>query len=337
MPSENLIAEPIHAGLRLDLWLSQHIESLSRSRAKALILAGALDVDGQILTDPRAKVLAGSAYNLQAPEPVPATPEAEDIALDILYEDEDLIVVNKAAGMAVHPAPGTWSGTLVNALLHHCAGQLPGIGGVERPGIVHRLDKLTTGVMVAAKTEAAHAGLSKLFATHDIERVYLAVTRGAPRPLSGSIDAALARSKTDRKKMAVVKDTERADAKTAITHYKAQACYGRLDKDSGLPAAALMKCRLETGRTHQIRVHMSHIGAPLIGDPVYGRHRGIKSYGSGAAFITATSRARAMTRQALHASVLGFIHPVSQEPLHFEAPLPADMSALIEALGAMAR
>lgn len=323
------------AGARLDLWLSQQFETLSRSRAKALILSGSLKVDGHIINDPRAKIIAFGTYELMMPDPVAATPEPEDIPLDILHEDADLIIINKPAGMAVHPAPGTWSGTLVNALLHHCKGELPGIGGVERPGIVHRLDKLTTGVMVAAKTEAAHAGLSALFAEHTIERTYIALTRGAPRPLIGKVDARIARSTTDRKKMAVPRDAKSEAGRHAITHYKSSATYGRLDKSGGLPAAAMIECKLETGRTHQIRVHMSHIGAPLIGDPVYGRHRGIKSYGSGGAFITATTRARKMTRQALHAAVLGFTHPVTKKDVHFEAELPQDMAGLVAALEKM--
>jgi 23S rRNA pseudouridine1911/1915/1917 synthase len=322
-------------GARLDLWLSQQFETLSRSRAKTLIQAGALKVDGQVINDPRAKVIAFSLYDLEIPPPVTAIPEPEDIQLDILHEDDDLIIINKASGMAVHPAPGTWSGTLVNALLHHCKGQLPGIGGVERPGIVHRLDKLTTGVMVAAKTEAAHAGLSALFATHDIERTYTALTRGAPRPLVGTVEARIARSTTDRKKMAVPRDPNSEAGRHAVTHYKSIATYGLLDKGAGLPAAAMIACTLETGRTHQIRVHMSHIGAPLIGDPVYGRHRGIKSHGAGDAFITATTRARKLTRQALHASVLGFVHPVTGETVRYEAPLPPDMAELVEALEKM--
>ena len=323
------------AGARLDLWLSQQFETLSRSRAKSLVLGGALKVDGQIINDPRSKIIPFGEYELQMPDPVAATPDPEDIPLDILHEDDDLIIVNKPADMAVHPAPGSWTGTLVNALLHHCEGGLPGIGGVERPGIVHRLDKQTTGVMVAAKTEAAHAGLSKLFETHDIERSYLALTRGAPRPLVGTVEARIARSTTDRKKMAVPRDPESEAGRHAVTHYKAVATYGQLDKSGGLPAAAMIECRLETGRTHQIRVHMSHIGAPLIGDPVYARHRGIKSYGSGSAFIAATSLARKMTRQALHAAVLGFKHPVSGEDMRFEVELPEDMAKLVEALEGM--
>ncbi|MEM7662639.1 MAG: RluA family pseudouridine synthase [Pseudomonadota bacterium] len=335
METLTALASDDDAGARLDLWLSQQFDTLSRSRAKALIQDGAMTVDDIVEKDPRAKIVAGAAYVLTMPEPIPATPEPENLPLDILHEDDHLIIINKAAGMAVHPGAGTWSGTLVNALLHHCAGGLPGIGGVERPGIVHRLDKLTTGVMVAAKTEAAHAGLSEQFAAHSIERMYLAVTRGAPRPLTGTIETRMARSTSDRKKMAVVRDPSSEAGRHAVTHYKARATYGELDKGSGLPAAALIECRLETGRTHQIRVHMGHIGAPLIGDPVYGRHRGVKAWGTGDAFINATTLARKLTRQALHAAVLGFQHPATGETLHFEAPLPEDMSTLIAALEEM--
>ena len=337
MQEMKAIANEEDAGARLDLWLSQQFEMLSRSRAKALIQAGALALNGEALKDPRAKIVTDGEYLLTMPDPVPATPQPEDIPLNILHEDDDLIVLNKSAGMAVHPAPGTWSGTLVNALLHHCQGKLPGIGGVERPGIVHRLDKLTTGVMVAAKTEAAHAGLSALFAERDIERTYMALTRGAPRPLVGTVDARIARSTSDRKKMAVPRNPESQAGRHAVTHYKALATYGLLNKGAGLPAAALIECKLETGRTHQIRVHMSHIGAPLIGDPVYARHRGIKSYGSGDDFVVATTIARKMIRQSLHASTLGFVHPVTGEQLRFEAPLPNDMKTLKAALEKMPR
>lgn len=323
------------AGTRLDRFLSEAFEQLSRSRAKTLVKEGAVSAKGLSLTDPRAPVLPGETYTLEMPDPVPATPQPEAIPLDILFEDEHLIVVNKPAGMAVHPAPGSWDGTLVNALLHHCDGELPGIGGVERPGIVHRIDKETTGVLVVAKTEPAHAGLSKLFATHDIVRAYLAVTRGAPRPLVGTVDAPIARSPADRKKMAVPRNPDAGNARHAITHYKALETFGLLDKGAGKPAAALIQCRLETGRTHQIRVHMAHIGAPLVGDPVYGKNRGIKSYGSGDAHIAAITAARQFPRQALHAASLGFEHPVTGETLTFEAPLPEDMAGLIDALQAM--
>ena len=322
-------------GTRLDRFLSEALPELSRSRAKALIKEGTVSLNGRTADDPKAGVSPGETYTLDMPDPVPATPEPENIPLDILFEDEHLILVNKPAGMAVHPAPGSWQGTLVNALLHHCAGELPGIGGVERPGIVHRIDKGTTGVLAVAKTEAAHAGLSALFKTHDIERTYLAITRGAPRPLVGTVDMRIARSTSDRKKMAVIRDEESEDGRHAVTHYRALETFGELDKGTGLPAAALMECRLETGRTHQIRVHMAHIGAPLIGDPTYGKHRGIKAYGAGEAFIEATTLARQFDRQALHAASLGFVHPVTGDDVFAEAPLPEDMAALLTALRRM--
>lgn len=336
---EILSASPTEddAGKRLDVFWAAQRDTLSRSRAKALIKSGAAQIDGAPCDDPRKAVQVGCAYTLQLPDPVPATPQPEPIPLDILFEDEDLILVNKASGMAVHPAPGSWQGTLVNALLHHCDGALPGIGGVERPGIVHRIDKLTTGVLAVAKTELAHQGMSALFAAHDIERTYLAITRGAPRPLSGTVDAPIARSTTDRKKMAVVRDPASGEGRRAVTHFKARETFGLLDKGAGLPAAALLECKLETGRTHQIRVHMSHIGAPLIGDPVYGRHKGIKSYGSGEAHIAATKTARQFKRQALHAATLGFEHPRTKKALRFEAPLPEDMSDLLAKLREMPR
>ena len=332
MDTIRIVAGPEDAGQRLDSFLAKRSESVSRSRMKALILQGAVRAGDAVEVDPRKPVVAACEYSIDVPAPVSATPEPEDIPLSILFEDAHLIVLNKPSGMAVHPAPGSWDGTLVNALLHHCQGELSGIGGVERPGIVHRLDKLTTGVMVAAKTEQAHLGLSELFQAHDIERAYLAVTRGAPRPLVGTVDEPIARSTGDRKKMAVVRNPESGAGRYAVTHYKVRETFGLRDKGTQLPAAALIECRLETGRTHQIRVHMSHIGVPLIGDPVYGRHKGISSYGHGPAHIAATKAARAFPRQALHAAVLGFVHPVTQETLRFEAPLPDDMQALIDAL-----
>lgn len=324
------------AGQRLDAFLGAKAGGLSRSRAKALIEEGAVTAAGALETNPRAPVKAGQIYAITLPPPTPAEPQAEDITLDILHEDEHLIILNKPAGLTVHPAPGSQTGTLVNALLHHCAGQLSGIGGVARPGIVHRLDKLTTGVMVAAKTEVAHTGLAALFERHDINRVYRAVTRGAPRPLSGTIEAAIARSENDRKKMSVHRNPESPAARHAVTHYKAIETFGYKDRATRLPAAALIECRLETGRTHQIRVHMAHAGAPLIGDPVYGRQSGIMAWkspaASDAAYDKALAAARAFSRQALHAAVLGFVHPITGETLHFEAPLPDDMANLIAAL-----
>lgn len=320
-------------GTRLDRFLSEQIESLSRSRAKALIKDGHVSEKRgdkvAVQSDPRRAVEPGVSYHVDLPAPVPAIPEPEDIPLDVLFEDEHLILVNKSAGMAVHPAPGSWQGTLVNALLHHCQGALPGIGGVERPGIVHRIDKDTTGVLVVAKTEAAHKGLSALFATHTIDRTYLAFTRGAPRPGAGTVESDIARSPKDRKKMAVVPDGE---GRHAVTHYKTLETYGEISKVEARPAAALIECRLETGRTHQIRVHMAHHNCSLIGDPVYGRHRGIKAHGRGDAFDLATGLARKLTRQALHAASLGFEHPVTGEPVFVESPLPADLAALRAAL-----
>lgn len=335
METLTILAAPEHAGKRLDTFLAGEVEQLSRSRIKALILEGAVAHDGAVETDPRRSAVSGGTYTIRLPEPIPATPDPEDIPLEILFEDEHLIIINKPSGMAVHPAPGSWDGTLVNALLHHCRGQLSGIGGVERPGIVHRIDKLTTGILVAAKTEPAHLGLSDLFQTHDIDRLYLAVTRGAPRPLTGTVDLPIARATGDRKKMAVVRNPDSGVGRNAVTHYRALETFGLRDKGTSLPAAALIECRLETGRTHQIRVHLSHIGAPLIGDPVYGRHKGISSYGSGEAHIAGTAAARAFSRQALHAAVLGFVHPITKEALRFEAPLPKDMSDLIAALRKM--
>ena len=320
-------------GTRLDRFLSERFESLSRSRAKVLVKDGHVRQSHAgvetVQDDPRTAVAPGVTYIVAMPDPVPAVPEPEDIPLDILFEDQHLLLVNKPAGMAVHPAPGSWQGTLVNALLHHCRGQLPGIGGVERPGIVHRIDKNTTGILAVAKTEAAHKGLSELFAAHDIERTYLALVRGAPRPLKGTVATQIGRSPSDRKKMAVVSEDA---GRHAITHYQSLETYGEISKVEARPAAALIECKLETGRTHQIRVHMAHLGCSLIGDPVYGRHRGIKASGRGEDFDAATGLARKLTRQALHAARLGFVHPVTGEDLMFESELPEDMRALRAAL-----
>lgn len=325
-------AQTSDAGTRLDRFLPEQFPDLSRSRAKALIKDGAVTLDGHVIDDPKAGVRPGGAYSLDMPPAVPAEPEPEDIPLDVLFEDEHLLLINKPAGMAVHPAPGSWQGTLVNALLHHCKGELPGINGVERPGIVHRIDKGTTGVLAVAKTEAAHTGLAALFAEHDIERTYLALTRGAPRPLVGTVETRIARSTQDRKKMAVIRDEFSEEGRHAVTHYKALETFGELERATGLPAAALIQCQLETGRTHQIRVHMAHIGAPLIGDPTYGRHRGIKAYGTDDTVGQAKSLALRFSRQALHAASLGFVHPVTGEAVHAEAPLPDDMATLLQAL-----
>lgn len=341
------------AGLRLDKWLPEAFDQVSRSRGRALIEEGRLSVDGVVETEVRAKVRAGAIYQLDVPAAQGDDARPEDIPLDVVFEDQHLIVIDKPAGMVVHPAHGQWTGTLVNALLHHCGPTLTGIGGVARPGIVHRLDKDTSGVMVCAKTDAAHAGLTALFAAHDIERVYLAVTRGAPRPYVGRIATMIARSPHDRKKMAVVRerhvkadpysddpeanaDEEETRGKPAITNYRVLKTFGRQDATSAtLPAAAIVECRLETGRTHQIRVHMAHVGTPVLGDQLYGKFRGLKMAGRGGAYATAMETANAFPRQALHAAVLGFVHPVTGEPMRFQRPPPPDMAALIAALEAM--
>ena len=286
--------------------------TLSRARLQQLIDHGRVQRDGAAQRDPTAKAQVG-AYEVHLPPPAPATPEPQAIPLAVLYEDADLIVIDKPAGMAAHPAPGSPDGTLVNALLHHCRGGLSGIGGVARPGIVHRLDKETSGVMVAAKTDQAHAGLTALFAKHDIERVYIALTRGAPRPWRGVIEGRIGRSPHDRKKMAVL----RAGGRIAITGYEVERRFGSDDQ----PLAAQVACRLKTGRTHQIRVHLASKGAPCLGDPVYGS-------GPASPRVRAAIEQAGLKRQALHAAVLGFVHPVTGAPLRFESPLPADMATL---------
>ncbi len=299
------------AGWRLDRALAAALPMLSRERLKALISSGSVAGPQGPVRDPAAKAVAGGTYTVSVPEPRPAHNEAQDIALDILFEDDALLVVDKPAGLVVHPAAGNFDGTLVNALLHHCAGRLSGIGGVARPGIVHRIDKDTSGLLVVAKTDVAHEGLASQFARHDIHRAYAAVVAGRPNPASGSVDAPLARSSANRKKMAIV---EEGRGKRAVTHY-------RLVRP--LRAAALVECRLETGRTHQVRVHMASIGNPLLGDPVYGRtrpeHREIL-------------KSLQFQRQALHAAELGFVHPVSKENLSFKSALPSDIQELLEAL-----
>jgi 23S rRNA pseudouridine1911/1915/1917 synthase len=325
------VAPPEAAGERVDVWLSKLWPDLSRSRVQGLIGAGKLTLDGAQVMLAKDKTRAGGGYALTLPPPEPASPEPEAIPLDIVFEDAHLIIVNKAAGMAAHPAPGSMRGTLVNALLAHCGDSLSGIGGVARPGIVHRIDKDTTGLIVVAKNDAAHTGLAALFAAHDLERAYYAVSRGAPRERSGCIENRLVRSNEDRRKYVVVRDPESNAGKHAISDYWVMESFGQLDGASaGHPAAALIECRLQTGRTHQIRVHLAHLGCPLIGDPLYGKQRALKAVGPHAA--AADEAVRAFTRQALHAAVLGFVHPVTGEELRFEAPLPQDMQSLLGAL-----
>ncbi len=298
------------AGLRLDRALAELLPDLSRERIKALIVEGQIVSGGRSL-NPSMKVAVGQDYSITLPAPVALDAVAQDIPLAIVHEDADLIVVDKPAGLVVHPAAGNLDGTLVNALLHHCDGQLSGIGGVARPGIVHRIDKDTSGLLVVAKSDKAHEGLARQFKDHSIDRLYAAIVYGIPAPGSGTVDAWIGRSDADRKKMAVHREGR---GKHAVTHYRVM---------ERLRGAAMVECRLETGRTHQVRVHMAHLGHPLIGDPVYGRDRkGFKSILETLGF----------KRQALHAKRLGFIHPVTEEPLAFDSPLPADMQELLSEL-----
>ncbi len=315
-------------GSRLDQWLAGALgEGFSRSRVQALIRGGAVRVGGRTVTEPGRRLAGGEPIAVELPPPEPATPMGEAIALDILFEDDELIVVNKPAGLVVHPAAGNWTGTLVNALIHHCGDSLSGIGGVRRPGIVHRLDKDTSGVMVVAKTDRAHRALAAAFADHgrsgDLERVYRALVWGVPGRSTGTVAAALGRA-ADRVRRAVVPG-ERADARPAVTHYQVEQRFGDA-------AAALLSCRLETGRTHQIRVHMAYIGHPLVGDADYGR-----GFRSKADRLPSPLREAVLGfgRQALHAGHLAFRHPTSHIKLAFDAPMPADMLMLVESFRAL--
>ena len=311
-PTIDIRLEPAHAGWRLDRALADAVPTLSRERLKSLIRSGALEHSGTQVRDPAVKVRGDESFRLAVPEPTPAHNEPQNIPLKILFEDEHLLVVDKPAGLVVHPAAGNRDGTLVNALLHHCGASLSGIGGVARPGIVHRIDKDTSGLLVVAKTDVAHEGLAKQFAAHKIDRRYLAIVSGIPKTSEGTIDAPLARSAANRKKIAIV---EGARGKRAVTHWKRR----QLLRDS-----ALVECRLETGRTHQVRVHMASIGHPLVGDPVYGRAG--KTHGK-------LLRELGFHRQALHAAELGFTHPVTKRRLSFSSPMPADMQELMRGLG----
>jgi 23S rRNA pseudouridine1911/1915/1917 synthase len=298
---------PEMAGWRLDRALAALVPTLSRERLKALISAGHVPQT----RDPATKVKAGTAYDLTVPSPTVAHNEAQDIAIDIVYEDDHLLIVDKPAGLVVHPAAGNFDGTLVNALLHHCAGRLSGIGGVARPGIVHRIDKDTSGLMVVAKTDRAHEGLAKQFADHSIDRRYQAIVSGVPLRGGGTIDAPLARSTANRQKIAICAEGR---GKRAVTHYRLI---------EALNDAALVECRLETGRTHQVRVHMASINHPLIGDPVYGRTKAVHG---------PILRELEFTRQALHAALIGFIHPVDRKNMVFESKIPIDMQRLFTKL-----
>ncbi len=300
-------AQAIEAGERLDRLLAAHLGELSRTRLKRLVEAGRVSLNGATITDPAMRVKPGQIFAVSLPPPVADLPEPQALDLAVRFEDEHLIVIDKPAGLVVHPAPGNPDRTLVNALLAHCGASLAGIGGVKRPGIVHRLDKDTSGLMVVAKSELAHARLSADFAARRIDRAYHAVVWGIPAALVGEIDAPIGRSPYNRKKMAVV----RRGGKAALTRYRVLRRFGTV--------ASLIECRLATGRTHQIRVHLSALGHPLIGDRSYGGSR-----------LTAASAAIArFPRQALHASVLGFVHPATAQPIRLESSLPQDIEALI--------
>lgn len=304
------------AGMRLDKWLAESLPDISRSRLKGLIENGQVRLDGTVVADASRRLKGGESCVIGIPDAAPAEPEAEAIALEVVYEDDHLIVIDKPAGMVVHPAPGNRSATLVNALLHHCGPSLSGIGGVKRPGIVHRLDKDTSGLLVAAKTDAAHQGLAEQFAAHSLTRAYRAICWGVPMPRQGEIEGNIGRSPNNRKKMAVVQ----RGGKHALTRYRVLTAFGK--------AAALVECRLATGRTHQIRVHMTTIGHPLVGDPLYGRGT---QRGKG---LSPDIRAQLtdFPRQALHAFLLGFLHPITGSPLLFESKTPQDFNELISSL-----
>jgi 23S rRNA pseudouridine1911/1915/1917 synthase len=299
-------------GWRLDRALAAAVPVLSRERIKVLIAAGAVTRAGVAVRDPATKARAGDGFVVTVPAPEPAHNEAQDIPLVIAFEDEHLLVVDKPAGLVVHPAAGNLDGTLVNALLHHCRGELSGIGGVARPGIVHRIDKDTSGLLVVAKHDRAHEGLAAQFARHSIDRRYKAIVAGVPLRDAGTVDAPLARSPHDRKKMAIVNASH---AKRAVTHWRVE---------TKLRDAALLECRLETGRTHQVRVHMASIGHALLGDPAYSRSGGKHA---------PTLRELGFRRQALHAAVLGYEHPVTRRAMLLQSTIPQDMQALFTALG----
>lgn len=314
------------AGERIDRLLAAHLPDISRSRLKALIQAGCVTSGGRTLGDPAERVKPGEVIVVNVPEPKPAAPVAETIPLAVVHEDAHLIVIDKPAGLVVHPAAGHGSGTLVNALIAHCGDSLSGISGVRRPGIVHRLDKETSGLLVVAKSDAAHQGLARQFAAHGrdgrMRRAYVAFAWGVPQPPRGRIEARLGRHPTQRTRMAVVRGEA---GRHAATRYTVEERYGDV--------AARVRLELETGRTHQIRVHFAHIGHPLLGDAVYGQ--GFKSR---AARLPDGARAAlaALGRQALHAAELGFAHPVTGEALHFVSPLPADLARLEKELAAFA-
>ena len=317
------MADESHAGWRLDRFLSHALPDFSRSRLQQLLEAGAVSSGARTIKDANHRVKPGDAFALVVPPVAPAIPQGENIPLEVIYEDKDLIVIDKPAGLVVHPAAGNPDGTLVNALIGHCGEDMLSIGGEARPGIVHRLDKDTSGLMVAAKTERAMASLGKQFANHTIERAYNAVVWGAPRDASGVIETQIGRSPFDRKRMTVL----RSGGKRAVTRYKVLEKFGPAER----PFASLIEWGVETERTHQILVQLMHVGHRMVADPQYGRARAApraKNPSEEAAFTAAT----AFNRQALHAFVLGFQHPSLHKTLRFESPWPADFSSLVGAL-----
>jgi 23S rRNA pseudouridine1911/1915/1917 synthase len=323
-----ILVPPEQVGQRLDRVLASLLPDLSRSRLAALIDQGAVTLGAATIKDANHRVKGGETYQIAIPAAVPATPRGQDIPLDVVYEDKDLIVIDKPVGLVVHPAAGNLDGTLVNALIAHCGDSLIGIGGEKRPGIVHRLDKDTSGLLVAAKTERAMGSLAKQFANHTIERAYNAVVWGSPRLGDGVIEGQIGRNPFDRKRMAVL----RGGGKEARTHYRVIERFG----GDLRPLASLIECRLETGRTHQIRVHLTHLGHPLIGDLAYGKARQAprpKTPAETLAFAAAGN----FSRQALHAYVLGFQHPTLHKTMRFESPWPADFADLVAALKGLNR
>ncbi|MBV9548572.1 MAG: RluA family pseudouridine synthase [Alphaproteobacteria bacterium] len=317
------VAEESHAGWRLDRFLTTALPEFSRARLQQLLGEGAVTRAGAKVKDPNHRVKAGDAYMVAVPPARPTRPQGQDIPLAVVYEDKDLIVIEKPAGLVVHPAAGNPDGTLVNALIAHCGESLKGIGGEARPGIVHRLDKDTSGLLVAAKNERAMMSLAKQFANHTIERAYHALVWGAPRAAAGSVESQIGRSPFDRKRMAVL----RSGGKTARTNYKVLEKFGPPER----PFASLIECRLQTGRTHQIRVHLTHLGHPLIGDPQYGRTRQPPRARTPQEEV-AYQAAAGFSRQALHAAILGFHHPSLHKTLRFQSPWPADFAVLVAAL-----
>jgi len=305
------------AGTRLDKWLAGAVADLSRERLKTLIKQGRVRADGETITDPSYGVKRGQTFDVDVPEPISPIPKPQEIPLVIAYEDEAVIVVNKPAGLVVHPAPGNPDNTLVNALIHHCGDSLSGIGGVRRPGIVHRLDKDTSGLMIAAKTDAAHQALAADFAARRIDRTYLALVWGVPTPSAGKIEGNIGRSPKNRRKMAIVS----RGGREALTRYKVQERFG--------DAASVVQCKLATGRTHQIRVHMTHIGHPIVGDATYGRAPARKLRSLPMDTAQAISDAN---RQLLHAATLGFRHPSTEAVMSFDSDLPVEFETIITKL-----